>query len=115
MDLRIEKGDYVPATGTYYSSLDGTDETAQRAMMRLLAPSGSLIYDESFGSALSGLHAVPHSKRRETALRMACDALAPEADVEVLDVELIYGEELSLTLDFYLRIAGSTRILEVSI
>ena len=87
MELKFVDGKYVPGAYGGLEPVRGRDELLQRALMRLSAARGGFVLMPEFGSSLHTLFSVKKSQRAAQAHRMVYEALAPETELEVTDVE----------------------------
>ena len=99
MELRIEKGDYLPDGRGGFLRVE--EELLQRALLRLAARRGSLPFLPNFGSRLYLLGSVAPSVRELAAERYVTEALAPEEALKVTRVRL--REDGSLTVQLLCR------------
>lgn len=87
MELKFVDGKYVPGAYGGFETVNGRGELVQRALMRLSARRGGFCLLPDFGSSLHTLFSVKRSQRAAEARRMVYEALAPETELEVTDVD----------------------------
>jgi hypothetical protein len=75
MELRLENGDYVKSGGHTLESVSGTEELAQRLMLRLRARRGGFALRPDYGSRLYTLSGLRPSER-ETPPGLRAEALS---------------------------------------
>lgn len=100
MTTKLSYGDYEIDSRGRLIQIDGIEEIAQQAMIRLTIPKGSFVYNPELGSEL---HTVDLNQCDDSLLyAMVCDALAPITSLEVVSVKRAISEEhdkLSITIE----------------
>ena len=87
MELKFVDGKYVASPYGGLKTVTGQEEQLQRALMRLSARRGCFFPLPDFGSSLHTLFSVKKSQRASEAQRMVYEALAPETELKVTDVD----------------------------
>ncbi len=87
MELKFDAGEYVKSGYGGFATVSGTDETLQRALMRLSARRGSFFPLPDFGSELHTLFSMKKSQRAAAAQRMVYEALEPETGITATGVD----------------------------
>jgi hypothetical protein len=106
MELRLENGDYVKSGGHTLESVSGTEELAQRLMLRLRARRGGFALRPDYGSRLYTLSGLRPSERENSARAFVAEALSGE-DACLEDLALAETES-GITVDMVLRCGGGT-------
>ncbi len=101
MELKLVDGDYTAGKYHDLESVTGSEELAQRLMLRLAARRGGLAVLPDYGSRLYTLSSMRPSEREGSARQFVAEALEGE-DVVLEDLQLSETEdglrlELSLT------------------
>ena len=103
MELRLQKGDYVPDGAGGLQRVEGAEELGQRVLFKLTARRGRFPFRETLGSRLWRLDQVPAPRRQAAAEQYVAEALADEADLTVDRVTLRDREgagELAVELSY---------------
>ena len=89
MEIALEGGRYTAAKTGGLETVTGTDELAQRLLMKLTARRGGFAPMPSYGSRLYTLAGAVKPKERLTAARQfVAEALEEESGVEVNGIEI---------------------------
>lgn len=88
MELKLERGDYIPDGAGGFTSLDGAQALLARVLFRLTARRGQFPFLPELGSRLYQLGREKPSAREALALQYVTEALAQERDLAVLGTEL---------------------------
>ena len=116
MEIKFEAGKYVRGACGGFETVAGRDELLQRALMRLSARRGGFFPMPDFGSELHTLFAMKKSQRAAAARRMVYEALAPEKQIQVRDVEYTESGDGTARVSAALALAdGGSARLDVSI
>lgn len=114
MTTKLTHGDYQSDTRGNLIQIDGTQEIAQQAMIRLTIPKGSFAYNPELGSEL---HTVDLNQCDDNLLyAMVCDALAPIPSLDVVSVKRTISEERdTLIITIEAKISGKDTILSLTV
>ncbi len=102
MELKLKDGRYL-STGARLCTVGGTEELAQRVMMKLEARRGSFWPDPEYGSRLYRLTCGEKPKDTELCVRQyVSEALSDEEGVELQSMSISYPTEdtMHLLLNF---------------
>lgn len=92
MELKLKEGRYV-GRGTELETVSGTEEVAQRVMMKLAARRGSFWPKPDYGSRLYRLTCGEKPSNREMAVRQyVYEALSDENEVRLEAVTISYPQ-----------------------
>lgn len=104
MELKLSGGSYVPRADGGLETVSGSEEAAQRVLMKLAARRGGFYPLPEYGSRLYTLCRLKPSEREAAAGQLIAEALADEKDVRVLTAEYLptgtEEAEIRLTLGF---------------
>lgn len=101
MEMKITDGRYVPAEQLGFKTVDGTQELAQRIIMKLTAKRGQFLPLPEYGSRLYLLPTVKPSQRETVLRQYVAEALSDESGVELETLELSYeGDRADISLIF---------------
>ena len=106
MELKMVDGGYVVRNGRL-ERVSGSEETAQRIMMKLSARRGAFPMMPEFGSRLYLLSGLPESRMKPLAVKYISEALSGERGVTVESVE-INGKDDAVALTVRLAANGET-------
>ena len=117
MELRLEKGDYIPDGRGGVVRVSGDDALLQRVLFRLTAHRGAFPFEETLGSRLWQLGRMPPSQQKSAAAQYVAEALSGEAGLSVESVELTPGKDGAAALTAVLDYRGEalTVTLEIRI
>lgn len=88
MEMKLEKGEYVPDGAGGFETLDGAQALLARVLFRLTARRGAFPFLPEMGSQLYRLGREKPSAREDLALQYVIQALAPESGLAVLSTTL---------------------------
>lgn len=108
MELKLRSGAYVLNGAGLPETVDGAEETLQRALMRLSARRGSFAPAPDYGSRLYTLGTLKPSRRAAAARLFVTEALAVEKGVGVEAVDYVPGEGNSAAVAATLSLGGRT-------
>ena len=91
MELKLEKGDYVPDGTGGLRCVRGQEALVQRVLYKLKARRGKFPFLPELGSRLWQLGQIPPAKRKAAAAEYVAEALSDEPDLRVEDVALTHG------------------------
>lgn len=115
MEIKFDGGRYVRGVCGGFETVSGREELLQRALMRLSARRGGFFPLPDFGSELHTLFTMKKSQRAAAARRMVYEALAPETQLQVRDVDYSEsGDTARVSVELELAGGGSARV-DVSI
>ena len=106
MELKLQNGDYLPEAGGGLRRVSGTEELAQRALMRLAARRGGFFHLPDYGSRLHTLGRMKTSQREAAAWQYVLEALEPETEITLTALEYLPGEDGSASLRLELDCGG---------
>lgn len=97
MDLKLQKGDYIPDGVGGLLRAEGREALLQRVLFKLTARRGAFPFLPELGSRLHQLGKVPPAQRQAAAAQYAAEALEGEA-LTVESAALEPGPEGTMTL-----------------
>lgn len=97
MDLKLQKGDYIPNGVGGLLRAEGREALLQRVLFKLTARRGAFPFLPELGSRLHQLGKVPPAQRQAAAAQYAAEALEGEA-LTVESAALEPGPEGTMTL-----------------
>lgn len=106
MELKLRSGAYVLSGAGLPESVQGTEETLQRALLRLSARRGRFAPAPDYGSRLYTLGTLRPSQRSAAARLFVTEALAGEAGIGVEAVTYTPGEGNSAAVAVALSLGG---------
>lgn len=106
MELKLRNGAYVLNAAGLPESVQGAEETLQRALMRLSARRGSFAPAPDYGSRLYTLGTLKPSQRPAAARLFVTEALAGEAGIGVESVAYTPGGEDTAAVAVGLSLGG---------
>lgn len=116
MEIALEGGRYKAAAVGGLETVTGTEELAQRLLMKLTARRGGFALWPSYGSRLYTLAGAVKPKERLTAARQfITEALADESDVAINGLEISDGGEGTLGISLTLTLPGGTLGIDFTI
>lgn len=92
MELKLQKGDYVPDGAGGLQRVDGAEALGQRVLFKLTARRGQFPFRADLGSRLWRLGQVPAAQRQAAAQQYVAEALADEPGLRVERVTLRSGD-----------------------
>lgn len=115
IDYRIENGDLVRKGLGDLQMVRGIEFKKQSMLIRLTVERGSFIYDEELGSRLRLLYREKPSKVNSMADLYVREALEPEEDIEILNVETKWLDKKKILILVYFIWNEISDIVEVVI
>jgi hypothetical protein len=104
MELKLVDGNYVADATGGLAAVSGTEELAQRVVMKLTARRGGFPLMPDYGSRLYTLPKVRPSQRRMAAEQYVLEALEGEEGLVLRGLDISYPEdgclELQLVFDY---------------
>ena len=106
MELKLRNGAYLLSAAGGFQTVSGTEELAQRALMRLAARRGGFPPLPDYGSRLHTLCRLKSAERSAAARQYVVEALSPEPEITVGKVEYLPGADDSARLRIELICGG---------
>lgn len=115
IDYKLENGDLVKKGLGDLQMIEGLEAKKQSMMIRLIVERGSFIYDEELGSRLKLLLRKKPSNIPRIADVYVREALEPEEDVEIINVEVKWLDKKKILILVYFIWNEISDVVEVVI
>ncbi|WP_353096285.1 DUF2634 domain-containing protein [Tissierella praeacuta] len=101
IDYKLENGDLARKGLGDLQMIDGIESKKQSMLTRLIVERGSFIYDEDLGSRLKLLYREKPSRIPAMADSYVREALEPEEDIEIKNVEVKWIDKKKILILVY--------------
>lgn len=110
MELKLADGNYEAGVRGSLLTVSGTDEVAQRIIMRLTARRGGFAPLPEYGSRLHLLHLAKPSEREAAAKQYVAEALSDERGVKLESLSISGEGAGRIALDLMFSYLGDQQI-----